>query len=73
MRHGEDLLLLTEFTQALADLLGDLTADAGVHLVEDRDDVLVGRLEREGQQHSTELSPAGQGLERSLRAVRDSA
>ncbi len=47
--HGEDLLVLTEFAQALADLLGHLTADAGVHFVEDRDDVLVGRLERERQ------------------------
>ena len=64
VRHGQDLLLASEFTQAVADLLGDLAADAGVHLVKDRHDVLVGRFEREGQQHSAQLSPAGEGLER---------
>jgi hypothetical protein len=34
--------MLAQFAQALADLLGHLTADAGVNFIEDRDDVLVG-------------------------------
>ena len=66
VRDGEDLLTLAQLTKTLADLLGDLAADAGVHLVEDRDDVLVRRFEREGQQDSAELSPTREGLQRSL-------
>ena len=64
--HREHLLLVTNFAKALADLLGDLTANPGVDLVKDRHHVLVRRLEGQGEQDAAQLSPARQGLQRAL-------
>ena len=41
----EDLLLLADFSQALPDLLSNLTTQSGVDLVKDRDHVVVNSLE----------------------------
>ncbi len=66
VRHREHLLLVTKFTKTLADLLGDLPAHPGVDLVEHRDDVIVDRLEGQGELDTAQLSPAGQGRQRAL-------
>ena len=66
VRDGKHLLMAPHFGKALADLLGHLTPEAGVDLVEDRHDVLVHRLERQREKHATQLPAAGERRERSL-------
>ena len=62
----ENLLLASDFSQALADLLGDLTTKTRVDLVKDRHHVMVNCLEGNREKYSAELPSTRQGRERTL-------
>ena len=66
VRDRENLLTATDFTKTLPDLLGDLTTETRVNLVEDRHHVRARRLERDRQEDAAQLSATGERREGTL-------